>query len=289
MHMLFTSLSERIDKLESGLEQRISTKVAQLLDKRVNVELGRIKKDVDSKLNTFRDTLREEVADDLQEINDKLSSIATPVTNNTPDISLNVVIRNLPESTNENVNEKVNLLIANGLKINSVSVASTERKQSNINGRAGVVIAKFKTSADKSKVMSSKASLKNNRQFPDVFIHNDQSRDDRLMSSNFKTMIDAINRGDKLSLHGSRVVNNRNNFNGNTRANSYHTNRGSSRSRSDNSIDTSRSVPSSSSSQNSGLQDQNSNRQHQNSWTTVNGRRGGRGNGRRGNGHRGRY
>ena len=98
------------------------------MDKRVNSELGRIKKDVDSKLNTFRDTLREEIADDLEEINGKLSSLAAPVTNNTPDISLNVVIRNLPESANENLNEKVNSLITHGLKINSVSVASTDRK-----------------------------------------------------------------------------------------------------------------------------------------------------------------
>jgi len=31
MHMMFSALTERVDKLESGLEQRISNKVAQLL------------------------------------------------------------------------------------------------------------------------------------------------------------------------------------------------------------------------------------------------------------------
>ena len=36
MNMMFMALTERFDKMEWGLEQRISSKVAQLLDKRVN-------------------------------------------------------------------------------------------------------------------------------------------------------------------------------------------------------------------------------------------------------------
>ena len=57
MHKMYTSLHDRIDKFEAGLEQRISSKVAQLLDKRVNTELGRIRKDVDERLGGW-ETLR---------------------------------------------------------------------------------------------------------------------------------------------------------------------------------------------------------------------------------------
>ena len=46
MNMMFLSLNEKFEKMESGLEQRISNKVAQLLDKRVNSELKKIKTDV---------------------------------------------------------------------------------------------------------------------------------------------------------------------------------------------------------------------------------------------------
>ena len=174
------------------------------------------------------------------------------------------------------------------LKINSVLVSSTERKVSNVNGRPGVVIAKFRNSADTSKVMSAKSSLKNNRQFPDVLIHTDQTRDDRLISSNFKTIIDAINRGDKLSLHGSRVRHNFNNYNVRDNGHSYSS--GNTRNRSDNSsVSTTRPSSNSSANQNSNAQGQNSNSQSQSNWSSVNGRRGGRGNDRRGNGHRGRY
>jgi len=54
MHMHFPSLSERVDQLESSLEQRIANKVSQLLDKRVNLEMKRIYKDVDTKTDAFR-------------------------------------------------------------------------------------------------------------------------------------------------------------------------------------------------------------------------------------------
>lgn len=77
MYMLFSSLSERMDKLESGLEQRIANKVSQLLDKRVNSELGRIRKDIDSKLESFQESLCSDVAEELDEINAKVQSLST--------------------------------------------------------------------------------------------------------------------------------------------------------------------------------------------------------------------
>ena len=55
--------------------------------------------------------------------------------------------------------------------------------------------------------MSEKANLKDSRQYRVVFIHHDQSREQRLMTSNFKAVLDALNRNDKdLSLHGTRIV-----------------------------------------------------------------------------------
>ena len=59
MDFLHRYLNVSISSNLALTEQRISNKVAQLLDKRVNVELGRVKKDIDSRLNTFKDTMRE--------------------------------------------------------------------------------------------------------------------------------------------------------------------------------------------------------------------------------------
>lgn len=58
MHKMYTSLHDRIHKSEAGLEQRISNKVTQLLDKRVNTELIIIRKDVDERLESFKDIQR---------------------------------------------------------------------------------------------------------------------------------------------------------------------------------------------------------------------------------------
>ena len=222
VHMMFTSLSDRIDKLEAGLEQRISHKVAQLLDKRVNAELGRIKKEVDSRLDSFKDEI-------IEDVEEKLNDIQVTSTCEHTDISLNVAIRNLRESVNENLNGKVDTLIKDALKVRDVKVLSTERKGSENKDNPGVVIAKFRSSEDKKKVMSAKNKLKDNRQYPNVFIHHDQSREERLMASNLRKLVNAVKGIDTdISVRGSRVIQGRassraENGNANTDSRTRHT------------------------------------------------------------------
>ncbi len=97
MHMMFTCLTERIDQLEAGREQHISTKVDQLLGKRVNTELVHIRRDIDTRLDTFKDTLTEEIGDELDDINRKIDSMPYQVPsqthNNKPDLSLNDTLK----------------------------------------------------------------------------------------------------------------------------------------------------------------------------------------------------
>ena len=76
---------------------RISNKVAQLLDKRVNSELKKIKTDVESRMDDFKESIRADLAADLDDIREELSTIKS-TTDSTPsqakDLSQNVVIRN---------------------------------------------------------------------------------------------------------------------------------------------------------------------------------------------------
>ena len=58
MQMMYNSLLDRIDKFEAGLEQRISNKVAQLLDRRVSTELNRIRQGVDERMEPLRRHLK---------------------------------------------------------------------------------------------------------------------------------------------------------------------------------------------------------------------------------------
>ena len=99
MNMHYNSLHERIDKFEAGLEQRISTKVAQLLDKRVNSEMNRIRKDVDERLDAFKESFQDEINGEFDVITGKLHSLQS--LGHSYDRSLNVAVRGLPQSTDE--------------------------------------------------------------------------------------------------------------------------------------------------------------------------------------------
>lgn len=212
MHMMFSALTERVDKLESGLEQRISSKVAQLLDKRVNTELNRIKKDVENRLDDFKSSLREELASDLADINAKLNAVSAVTSAPAPaplpaqpDRSLNVVIRGLPATNNENVKAKVNALFKDGLRLSDVNCTTAERKRAYNDSRPGVVIASFNSHDDKRRVMLKKKNLSGCRQFDKVFIDHDLSQHDRILSNNFRTILHAL-REQNLTVRGTRVV-----------------------------------------------------------------------------------
>jgi len=239
VHTMFSNLTQRMEKLETGLEQRISNKVSQLLDKRVTTELNRVRKDVDKRIGEVKDSIIAEVSVDLEQINDKLASLTSgSASTSEPDIGLNVIVRNLGETTNENVPSKVNTLIRDGLKIPDVKVSKAERKQSR-DGKAGVIVATFSSQQDKKKVMLAKAKLRNSNQFPDVFINHDQSRSDRVMADNFRTILTALKHRDTdLSIRGNRVVRQSNHSQGRGRRDSPGSSHSSQSSRDQSSRDT---------------------------------------------------
>ena len=81
------------------------------------------------------------------------------------------------------------------------------RKDSRSESKPGVVIASFYNAEDKATVMKEKSKLKNSRQCKDIFIHHDQSHEQRIMASNFKALLSALNDKDKnLSVRGTRIV-----------------------------------------------------------------------------------
>ena len=130
MNMHYNFLHESIDKFEAGLEQRISNKVAQLLDKRVNSELNRIRRDVDERLDSFKESFKAEIDEDFDILTGKLNSLQ-PL-DHSHDRSLNIAIRGLPETPNENLNEKVNSIIKAGPKIRNVYVKKIKRKEKSL-------------------------------------------------------------------------------------------------------------------------------------------------------------
>ena len=209
MNMMFMSVNERLDKIDSGLEKRIATKVSQILDKRVNSEMNKIRTDFESRLVEFKESLRAEVSADLDDLRDEVKSreSTTQSTNNERDISLNIVIRNLPESHSENTKSKVNSLLRDGLRLSDISVDDAERKRSYTEGKPGVIVAKMKNKQEKTRVMKEKRRLKDSRQFSNVFIQHDLHPSQRSVSSNFRRIVQAMkSNANNLSMRGARIL-----------------------------------------------------------------------------------
>ena len=101
IHMQFSAMNERIDKMESSLEQKISNKVAQVLDKRINSEMNRIRKDDEISIEAFKEDIRVDISNDLYEMKTKVDALSNSPQSS--DVALNVAIRNLPGSDTENI------------------------------------------------------------------------------------------------------------------------------------------------------------------------------------------
>jgi hypothetical protein len=195
-----------------------------MLDKRINTEVSRMKKDLDSTLQSFKDDVRHDV-NELESKVQQLSQTIPPNHYPTSDKQLKIIIRGLTFHTGENLNMKVNNLIKKGLLINNVAVLSTERKTANNTNTVGVVIANFQSVDDVKAILSAKSKLKDSQQYEDVFIHKDHTLEERSMNRNMKTLVNALRRkGCNISYQGNRVVanenDNQNNFNRGNRYNS---------------------------------------------------------------------
>lgn len=60
---------------------------------------------------------------------------------------------------------------------------------------------------DKRKILTSKTTLRTTRRYRDVFIHSDQTKEERLMSANLRSLINAYKAGDSnIHLRGSKIV-----------------------------------------------------------------------------------
>jgi len=181
MQSMHGSLNRKIDLIEDKIEQserriteKVTDKVIKLLDKRVSQESAQLRREIDDRISELRGDFDSEL-NDLGARLDRVSQNVVP--ENGEDIRLRVVVRNLPETVNENVKDKVDSMIRDGLKIRDVQVDSAERKQPRHESDSGLAVAKFKDAGDKAKVMKAKRNLKDSRQYERVYNNHDQTRE----------------------------------------------------------------------------------------------------------------
>ena len=175
-----------------------------------------MRKDIDSRLDYFKSSIKAGLAADLGDIRDEISTrvSTTPNILQQKDLSFNIVIRNLPESHNENTKSKVNAIFRDGLKPSDISVEDAERKQPHSESKPGVIVARMNSKQDKQRVMKEKSRLKDSRQFSKVYINHDQHPSERSVSTNFRKILHAMKSNkNNLMMKGSRVVYNDGNSN----------------------------------------------------------------------------
>ena len=214
MHAMFENLTKKMDSMANEIETKLSRKFSQMLDKRINSEISKVKQEIDTRINVVKEDLYEEIKD----LNDKVADMESNITNedNVNNRELNIVLRNVPERQNENECDIVNGILKDGLRLREITVTKARRipVQSHDNKdsdrtRPGVIVASLQSKDDKRKVMENKRKLNESRnRHKGVFIHGDQSKEERLQRANMKTLIDCIKQGDSdsLQLKGSRIV-----------------------------------------------------------------------------------
>ena len=155
-----TEMKNEIDKIRSdfnnrmeGLAKKVETKVSKALDKKIDdkvkVNKNNIDKEMQKEMQKIRSsndniiksvtkveetslpTLKEELGDEMDELNRRLKKLEEKVSSNqhdnysskpADDHKRSFIIKHLEERENENVIDRVNSLIYNGLKLDKVEV-----------------------------------------------------------------------------------------------------------------------------------------------------------------------
>ena len=170
----FDTLKNEIQKIQNdfnnrieGLAKKVETKVTKAIDKELDNKVKSMRSGFDkdkNKIKTSNDkilksvnkleettlpTFKEELGDKIDELNRRLKQLEevrpNGQTKNRPQISddlkRSVVFKNLEERENENMKDRVNSLIYNGLRLDTIKVISATRKSTRRELKSGVIVA----------------------------------------------------------------------------------------------------------------------------------------------------
>ena len=206
------------NKRIEGLAKKVETQVMKSITKTVETKINSLKTGTEKKVDKLQKacdlTNKKEMGDELDELHKKLNKLETTVSetrqsnsmqNDQADRKRNIVIRNLDEREHENVLQRTNNVISEGLKLRNISFESATRKISRNNSKPGIIIATCKNDQDKESIMSVKRELKNSSRYQKVFVENDLPPGQRKLNSNLRIIVNTIGR-DKLLFKGSRIL-----------------------------------------------------------------------------------
>ena len=186
-------INRNIERKFSEMENNLEKKLSDSMLKACEAKIGQVKKEFRAEITKITDRL---VTVENRDNSNQCNGHSEPC-------KLNFIVRNMAERSGENVKNRVNGMIKDGLRISDVSVVSAERKQSR-NRKPGVIVATCRAERDVEKVLKNKRDLKNSRQYEQVYVEPDVPLQQRIQNSNLRNIVSVIGE-DKLEMRGTRV------------------------------------------------------------------------------------
>ncbi|CAC5386767.1 unnamed protein product [Mytilus coruscus] len=124
--IIMNKFCDILTKRMGDIETNIPKQVANMIDQKVSEEMNKVRKEFKTELKT--------VSEKVNSLEQSYSDVVKQNKMQTQVISednLSLVIKNLPETENENISCKVEDLIKDGLHVNSIQVVDVERKKNN--------------------------------------------------------------------------------------------------------------------------------------------------------------
>lgn len=196
-------LNGRIYLISSDIEKKLVSKINNLVDKGVNSEVSKLKKDMNKRIDNIRDDINldiEALQQQIDEIPNKMVSEKIEL----DEKHLSLCIRKHHQREQENVSDIVSDFLIDCLHLRNVRTKKAVRKNRN-DGKPGVIIEICENIEDKSEIMKRNNRLKNSRKYEKVYIHSDKSLETRANNNNLKALISALGVSG-LRLKGSRLV-----------------------------------------------------------------------------------
>ena len=169
----------------------------QMIDRKIQQQLKNHKEEIKKDIN-------KQLVEERKRMDERLALMREETAKTAKDQN-QFVVKNLSETKNENLKKKVTSLMRDGLKLNIVPV-SVERKETYHDNQHGLIIVNCKNSSDKQTILKAKKKLKVSKQFPNVYIENDKSKERREYEANMKTIAKLLNHDRNVKLRGSRLV-----------------------------------------------------------------------------------
>ena len=105
----FDIMGRRMESLETNLEKKLTDKMNKAIDRRINTETNKFKKEIDKNVSD----LRKEIDNEIEDITEKVNRVTHQIEQldgvrvarpEKEDIKLNIVVRKLPETSRKKLN-----------------------------------------------------------------------------------------------------------------------------------------------------------------------------------------